>query len=158
MSDKGAHFFRCDLQVHTPRDINWTGKNAITDDERRAYAKSLVRACRDKGLQGIAITDHHDMLCVSYVRKAAAEETDTEGKPLQRRRCGGCNEIIDADLLHPNDRQTRCDGCIIRAQPILVLLCLRDCHEPVDALRIFSASLAIIDHRTMTTGSEMQSD
>src|SRR5262245_44653453 len=82
MSDKGAHFFRCDLQVHTPRDINWTGKNAITDDERRAYAKSLVQACRDKGLQGIAITDHHDMLFVSYVRKAAAEETDAEGKPL----------------------------------------------------------------------------
>ena len=82
MADKGAHFFRCDLQVHTPRDINWTGNDAITDDERRAYAKGLVQACRDKGLQGIAITDHHDMLFVSYVRQAAAEETDAEGKPL----------------------------------------------------------------------------
>lgn len=82
MSDKGAHFFRCDLQVHTPRDINWAGKNAISDDERRAYARSLVQACRDKGLQGIAITDHHDMLFVSYVRKAAAEETDGDGKPI----------------------------------------------------------------------------
>ena len=76
MADKGAHFFRCDLQVHTPRDISWTGSHAVTDDERRAYAKSLVQACRDKGLQGIALTDHHDMLFVSYVRQAAAEETE----------------------------------------------------------------------------------
>lgn len=82
MTDKGAHYFRCDLQVHTPRDINWTGDKAVSDEERRAYAKRLVQACRDKGLRGLAITDHHDMLFVSYVRKAAAEETDGDGKAL----------------------------------------------------------------------------
>ena len=82
MPDKGAHFFRCDLQVHTPRDINWRGNNYVTDDERQIYASSLIQACRDKGLEGIAITDHHDMLFASTVRRAAAEETDGQGNPL----------------------------------------------------------------------------
>ncbi len=82
MGDKGAHFHRCDLQVHTPRDIQWVGPNAVTDDERRGYARSLIQACRDKGLRGIAITDHHDMLFASYVRRAAMEETDGDGNPI----------------------------------------------------------------------------
>jgi type III restriction enzyme len=84
MIDKGAHFYRCDLQVHTPRDLNWTGAACVTDDERRDYATRLVQACRDRGLQGLAITDHHDMAFVPYVRRAAAEETDAAGKPLPK--------------------------------------------------------------------------
>jgi len=48
----------------------------------QGYAGRLVQACRERGLQGIAITDHHDMAFVPYVRQAAAEETDSEGKPL----------------------------------------------------------------------------
>src|SRR5665213_1977208 len=83
MSDKGAHFFRCDLQVHSPRDINWAGDPCATEEQRRAYAESLVRECRKQGLQGISITDHHDLMFVEYVRKAAAEETDDQGKPLR---------------------------------------------------------------------------
>ena len=82
MSDKGAHFFRCDLQVHTPRDINWSGQDAVTEDERQAYARLLTQTCRERGLQAIAITDHHDMLFATYVRKAAQEETDQDGHPL----------------------------------------------------------------------------
>lgn len=82
MADKGAHFFRCDLQVHTPRDRNWAGVAGVTDEERLTYARTLVQACRDRGLQGIGITDHHDMVFVKYVRQAAAEETDAGGKPL----------------------------------------------------------------------------
>ncbi len=82
MSDKGAHFFRCDLQVHTPRDRNWIGDDCVTDVERRAYAGQLVQACRERSLQGIAITDHHDMTFAKYVRRAAAEETDQEGNLL----------------------------------------------------------------------------
>jgi hypothetical protein len=27
--DKGAHFYQCDFQVHTPRDQNWKGKDAV---------------------------------------------------------------------------------------------------------------------------------
>jgi len=86
MADRGAHFFRCDLQVHTPRDRNWTGADAVSDESRLAYARRLVQACRDRGLQGIAITDHHDMAFVRYVRQAAAEETDASGKALPRDR------------------------------------------------------------------------
>lgn len=84
MRIEGAHFYRCDLQVHTPRDLAWTGGERVTDDERNDYATRLVQACRARGLQGIAITDHHDMAFVRYVRRAAAEETDAAGKPLPR--------------------------------------------------------------------------
>ncbi len=52
--DRGAHFYKCDLQVHTPRDINWQGNSAVTDEERRAYATEFVAACRSKGLQAVA--------------------------------------------------------------------------------------------------------
>lgn len=82
MTDRGAHFHRTDFQVHTPRDINWAGPNCISEGERNAYAKTLVDACRSKGLQAIAITDHHDMAFVDYVRKAAANETSANGAPL----------------------------------------------------------------------------
>ena len=80
--DKGAHYYRCDLQVHTPRDTNWIGQKRVTDPDRRTYAVELVQACRDRDLQAIAVTDHHDMLFARYVRAAAAEETDHEGNEL----------------------------------------------------------------------------
>src|ERR1700722_18174397 len=82
MIDKGAHFYRCDMQVHTPRDRNWNGSDRVTDADRRPYAGQLVQACRDRGFQGIAVTDHHDMAFAEYVRRAAREETDPQGKPL----------------------------------------------------------------------------
>lgn len=59
--DKGAHFYRCDFQVHTPRDLRWSGPDRVSDDERRDYAASLIRACRDRGIHAIAVTDHHDI-------------------------------------------------------------------------------------------------
>ncbi|MEQ1871363.1 MAG: TrlF family AAA-like ATPase [Vicinamibacterales bacterium] len=80
--DKGAHFYRCDLQVHSPRDEQWTGADCVTDAERDAYAQKLVEACRTQGLQGIAISDHHDMVFVPYVRRAAAAEADASGNAL----------------------------------------------------------------------------
>lgn len=83
--DKGAHFHRCDFQVHTPRDIQWSGAKCVAPEERQAYAAKLVAACRERRLDAIAVTDHHDMLFAAYVQRAAAEETDTEGKPLGER-------------------------------------------------------------------------
>jgi chromosome segregation protein len=80
--DKGAHFFRCDFQVHTPRDQNWKGKDAVTTEERTAYALSLVAYSRCHDLDAIAITDHHDMAFIPYVLKAAASETDGYGEAL----------------------------------------------------------------------------
>jgi type III restriction enzyme len=80
--DKGAHYFRCDFQVHTPRDRAWKGKPSTTPEERRLYAQKLVEACRSKNLGAIAITDHHDLCSFPYVKQAAAEETGTNGEEL----------------------------------------------------------------------------
>lgn len=44
--DKGAHFYKCDFQVHSPRDANWKGKRPQNDDERRSFAAAFVTACR----------------------------------------------------------------------------------------------------------------
>lgn len=82
--DKGAHFFKSDFQVHTPRDRQWTGSVCKTEEHRIEYATELVAACRKRGLNSIAITDHHDLAFVSYVKKAAREETDPEGNPISR--------------------------------------------------------------------------
>lgn len=84
-ADKGAHFFRCDFQVHSPRDRQWTGQARVTDEERAEYATSLIAACREKGLDAIAVTDHHDMAFIPFVRQAALQETDAMGSPLQGR-------------------------------------------------------------------------
>src|SRR2546427_9125425 len=82
MSDKGAHFHKCDFQVHTPRDSNWQGAGAVTDDERRQYAQEFVDACRSKGIDAVAITDHHDLCFFKYIRAAAEMETDEAGKSV----------------------------------------------------------------------------
>lgn len=80
--DKGAHFYKCDFQVHTPRDANWHGDEAATPAERKAYAEELIQACRAKGLDAIAITDHHDFAFFSYVKAAAASEVNLIGEEL----------------------------------------------------------------------------
>ena len=83
--DKGAHYYRCDFQVHSPRDRDWKGPDCVTDEERADYAACLIAACREKCLDAIAITDHHDMVFVKYVRDAAAQETDANGGQLPDR-------------------------------------------------------------------------
>ena len=82
--DKGAHFYRCDFQVHTPRDRQWHGERAVTDAERHEYARRFIAACREKGLDAVAITDHHDMAFVPYIREAAANEADGDGNPVPK--------------------------------------------------------------------------
>ena len=39
--DKGAHFYKSDFQVHTPRDSNWEGSESATPAERKAYAEEM---------------------------------------------------------------------------------------------------------------------
>ena len=77
--DAGAHFHRCDFQVHSPRDINWTGPRPTTDEDRMAWAERFVAKCRELGLHAVAITDHHDMTFVEPVRQAAKAERDEDG-------------------------------------------------------------------------------
>jgi len=76
--DKGAHFYRTDFQIHSPRDRNWTGCKPVTDDERMAFARVFVRACRERGLDAVGITDHHDICFVKYFQ-LAAQEQDSSG-------------------------------------------------------------------------------
>lgn len=80
--DRGAHFYRCDFQVHTPRDTNWQGDRAVSEEDRKSYARKFVAACRDKGLNAVAITDHHDFVLFPYVKAAAAAERDADGEPV----------------------------------------------------------------------------
>lgn len=80
--DAGAHFYRTDLQVHTPRDANWTGPRPKTEAERQAYAVKFVAECRVKGIDAVAITDHHDMAFVPYIQAAAAAELGPVGLAL----------------------------------------------------------------------------
>ncbi len=80
--DKGAHFYNCDFQVHSPRDLNWHGRGAITDGERKQYADEFIQACRHKNLNAVAITDHHDFAFYPYIRAASESELDDLGDPI----------------------------------------------------------------------------
>lgn len=80
--DKGAHFYRCDFQVHTPRDRQWQGEEAVSETERQKYAEEFIRYCRHEQLHAIAITDHHDMGFIPYIRNAAQTEVDDNNDPI----------------------------------------------------------------------------
>ncbi|MFZ5391895.1 MAG: TrlF family AAA-like ATPase [Patescibacteria group bacterium] len=82
MNDKGAHFYKSDFQVHTPRDARWSGGEAVTDADRKTYAEELILACRQKGLGAIAITDHHDFAFFPFIKKAAQDELDDTGQSV----------------------------------------------------------------------------
>jgi chromosome segregation protein len=80
--DKGSHFYNCDFQVHSPRDINWTGNKPTSQDDRKEYSKNFILACRNKGLNAVAITDHHDFTFFPYIREAAKSELQEDGTPV----------------------------------------------------------------------------
>lgn len=80
--DKGNHYQKCDLQIHTPRDRNWKGGACVTDEEREKYSKEFIKECREAGLTAVAITDHHDLAFYEYINQAAREELDQSGAPI----------------------------------------------------------------------------
>jgi type III restriction enzyme len=80
--DKGAHFYKTDFQVHTPRDPGWIGDKPVTNTERIEYAKKFVRACRERAIQAVAITDHHDLAFFPFIRDAAEIEQTEHGLPI----------------------------------------------------------------------------
>ncbi|MEM1023768.1 MAG: TrlF family AAA-like ATPase [Myxococcota bacterium] len=82
MKDQGAHFYRTDFQVHSPRDPNWRGERPRTETERQLYSNEFVARCRQVGLHAIAITDHHDLGFYPYVKEAAENELTEDGGPL----------------------------------------------------------------------------
>jgi len=79
--DKGARFRKCDFQVHTLRDANWSGPFADLVNHRGAFAEALVADCRRKGIQAVAITDHHDLCLWKKVDDAAQAEKQQDGSP-----------------------------------------------------------------------------
>lgn len=80
--DRGAHFYACDLQVHSPRDCVWGGYRPLNDEERHTHANKFVKACREKQIQAVAITDHHDCVMLPFIIQAAESETDQSGAPI----------------------------------------------------------------------------
>jgi len=73
----GAVWRKSDLQVHTPRDPQWTGtkfKGGSEQNEslREAWADEFVQACIDRDLDMVAITDHHDLCAMPYILRAIA--------------------------------------------------------------------------------------
>ena len=88
-----ASWRKCDFQIHTPRDPMWKGdrppgigevskgiSNATKSDvsqRRLEWADKFLDACVEKKLRAVAITDHHEMVMIPYVRKAiSAKQKD----------------------------------------------------------------------------------
>ncbi|GAB4537680.1 MAG: hypothetical protein Kow0063_24780 [Anaerolineae bacterium] len=73
----GARFYKCDLHTHTPVDrrFNCEGWPIQTDEEKRAFARELVRRARqDRGLDILAVTEHNDVSWLPYIQEAAEWE------------------------------------------------------------------------------------
>lgn len=69
--DFGARYWRCDLQVHTPRDGRWPGTEPRGEDERRAVARTYLEAAQARGVDVVGITEHHDVSWIDELRYAA---------------------------------------------------------------------------------------
>jgi type III restriction enzyme len=80
--NKGARYFKCDFQVHTPRDLQFYGQACVSDAERKVYSENFIEACREKKINAVAITDHHDLCFYNYINEASLEEKDSQGNPL----------------------------------------------------------------------------
>lgn len=79
----GATWYRVDVQCHSPRDLRWQGSGPFpggTEDgeaARARWADEFILAAVERGLNIVALTDHHDVAFVPYVREAAARAGST---------------------------------------------------------------------------------
>lgn len=85
---RGARFFKCDLQMHTPMDRrNWRGDQlgAHDDEALTAAAEQYVDRCYEAGLEVVALTDHNfaSEHFIPYLREAA-----------KRRVLNGADELV----------------------------------------------------------------
>lgn len=80
--NKGARYFKCDFQVHTPRDLQFTGQQYVSDGDRKTYSEKFIKSCREKKIDAVAITDHHDLYFYKYIQQASLDEVDSEGNPI----------------------------------------------------------------------------
>jgi chromosome segregation protein len=119
-----AYWRKCDFQVHTPRDPNWGGTRPIgqgeviketdakatpqdVDAAREKWSSEFVNQCVAKGLEAIALTDHHEMIMVPYVQQSIAERKKADAMfdlwlfpGMELTASGGvqCLIIFDRDL------------------------------------------------------------
>jgi PHP family Zn ribbon phosphoesterase len=70
--DRGARYFRADLQVHTPVDKRWTGSEPREPDARAELALAYLKAAKDRGIELVGITEHHDVSWIDELRHAAS--------------------------------------------------------------------------------------
>lgn len=71
LPDRGARYFRADLQVHTPVDRRWPGPAPGDPDARSQVALDYLRAAKDRGIELVGITEHHDVSWIDSLRHAA---------------------------------------------------------------------------------------
>jgi chromosome segregation protein len=128
-----AHWRKCDFPVHTPRDPNWTGARPIgqgeeipgtgakataqdVDDARAAWAKDFVDQCVVRGLEAVALTDHHEMIMVPYLQQEIASRKTADARfdlwlfpGMELTASGGrqCLIMFDADLSEDWRRQAQ---------------------------------------------------
>lgn len=87
--DKGAHFYKTDFQIHSPRDTLWVGDGItkwpkgkpFSPEERLSFARKFIIKCRELGIQSVGITDHHDVCFVKYFQLAAQEDKTSNPVP-----------------------------------------------------------------------------
>ncbi|MFW6118829.1 MAG: TrlF family AAA-like ATPase [Planctomycetota bacterium] len=119
--DNGAVFYRCDFQIHTPRDQRWHGDQPTDPADRVGYATDFIQRCREKGVDAIGITDHHDMCMVKYIQMAAQDDAFEPGE---------ANELRPADqvpLVFPGVELTL--GVPCQAIVLLDVACGPDDHR-----------------------------
>lgn len=117
-----ASWKKCDFQLHTPRDPNWQGERPVgigdetesgpaTQEQvtkmRLDWARTFIDRCVARGLEAIAITDHHEMVMFSYVKQEIAQRKGRDpsfnlwlfpGMELTCRNGVQCLILFDADL------------------------------------------------------------
>jgi len=117
-----ATWRKCDFQLHTCRDPNWTGQRPLgvgdemngvkldkkaVDIARGIWADEFINACKAKGLQAIGVTDHHEMVMIPYIKAAIDRANSADpnyslwlfpGMELTATNGVQCLILFDADL------------------------------------------------------------
>ena len=111
-----AYWRKCDFQMHSPRDPNWTGPRPVgiaeediqnVEAERLQWASEFIGQCVARQLKAVALTDHHDMIMVPYVQKAIEERRNCDphfdlwffpGMEITARGGKQCIIIFDTDV------------------------------------------------------------
>jgi DNA repair ATPase RecN len=68
----GARFFRCSLQVNSFDYVRRHKKSVDFEDEHE-YNSAIVNACKERGIEVIAVTDHYRVLTAKGLLSAARE-------------------------------------------------------------------------------------